>query len=73
MSMLNGYHVCVVVRMRPGVVSPMIEVLTGIHLEDKETCLRTCQCVLGICGNNEEATAAFKDAVSVPHPACVRA
>jgi hypothetical protein len=51
----------------------MIEVLTGVHLEDKETCLRTCQCVLGICGNNEEATAAFKDAVRVvPHPACVR-
>ena len=33
-----------------GVVEPLVEVLTGVHLEDRETCLRTVQCILGICG-----------------------
>ena len=45
-----------------GVVEPLVEVLTGVHLEDRETCLRTVQCILGICGKNDDATAAFKAA-----------
>ena len=45
-----------------GVVEPLVQVLTGVHLEDRETCLRTVQCVLGICGKNESATEAFKEA-----------
>jgi hypothetical protein len=45
-----------------GVVGPLVEVLTGVHLEDRETCLRTVQCVLGICGKNDDAIAAFKSA-----------
>ena len=55
-----------------GVVGPLVEVLTGVHLEDRETCLRTIQCILGICGKNDDATAAFKaagagDAVNAIH------
>jgi hypothetical protein len=45
-----------------GVAAPMVEVLGGIHADDRETCLRTCQCVLGICGKNDEAIAAFAEA-----------
>ena len=45
-----------------GVVGPLVEVLTGVHLTDRETCLRTTQCILGICGKNEDAVAAFKAA-----------
>ena len=53
-------------------VGPLVEVLTGVHLEDRETCLRTVQCILGICGKNEDATEAFKgagagDAVTAVH------
>ena len=45
-----------------GVVGPLVEVLTGVHLKDRETCLRTTQCIMGICGKNEVATAAFQAA-----------
>ena len=43
-----------------GVVGPLVKVLTGVHLKDRESCLRTVQCILGICGNNEAAIEAFK-------------
>ena len=45
-----------------GVAVPMVQALSGIHADDRETCLRACQCVLGICGKNPEAIAAFKEA-----------
>ena len=54
-----------------GVVGPLVEVLTGVHLKDRETCLRTTQCIMGICGKNEVATAAFQAAGVVAAMAAV--
>jgi hypothetical protein len=54
-----------------GVVGPLVEVLTGVHLKDRETCLRTTQCIMGICGKNEIATAAFQAAGVVAAMAAV--
>ena len=42
-----------------GVVQPLVEVLTGCHSTDKETCVRTTQCILGVCGNNEDGMCRF--------------
>ena len=45
-----------------GVVPGLMETITGCHQTDRETMVRTSQCILGICGKNDEATAAFKEA-----------
>lgn len=42
-----------------GVAPLLVAVLTGPHLKDRETCLRTSQCLLGIMGKNDDAVAAF--------------
>lgn len=44
--------------MVPGI----IKIFTGPHKNDRETMMRTCQCFLGICGKNDDAIAAFKEA-----------
>ena len=45
-----------------GAAPLLVAVLTGPHLKDRETCLRTAQCLLGIMGKNEGAVAAFREA-----------
>jgi hypothetical protein len=45
-----------------GVAPLLVAVLTGPHLTDRETCLRTSQCLLGIMGKNDDAVSAFKEA-----------
>jgi hypothetical protein len=45
-----------------GVAAPMVEVLTGVHLEDRETCMRVARCIDGICMKNEAASTAFSAA-----------
>ena len=45
-----------------GVAAPIVAVLTGVHLEDRETCMRVSRCIDGICGKNEAACAAFGEA-----------
>jgi len=45
-----------------GVVPGIVRIFTGPHKTDRETMVRTCQCFLGICGKNDEAIAAFKEA-----------
>jgi len=45
-----------------GVVPLLVGVLTGCHLEDRETCLRTTQCIMGVCTKNAEVCAAFRAA-----------
>ena len=48
--------------IRKGAAKPLVEVLTGVHLDDRETCLRTTQCILGICTKNEKAVESFRAA-----------
>lgn len=45
-----------------GAVPLLVSVLTGCHLEDRETCLRTTQCIMGVANKNAAACAAFRDA-----------
>ena len=45
-----------------GVVPGIMKIFTGPHKNDRETMVRTTQCFLGICGKNDEAIAAFKEA-----------
>jgi|MDTB01.1.fsa_nt_gb hypothetical protein len=45
-----------------GVVPGIVKIFTGPHKTDRETMVRTTQCFLGICGKNDEAIAAFKEA-----------
>jgi hypothetical protein len=45
-----------------GAAVAMTEVLLGVHQEDKETCLRTTQCVMAVAINNPPAIEAFKAA-----------
>lgn len=52
-----------------GVAPLLTELVGGVHATDRETMLRTAQCLLGICDKNPEACAAFKEAgaaVSAP-------
>jgi hypothetical protein len=37
-------------------------VLSGVHLEDRETCIRVARCIEGICNKNDAAQAAFRAA-----------
>ena len=48
-----------------GVVPLLVAVLTGCHLADRETCLRTSQCISGVANKNADACAAFRDAGAV--------
>jgi len=55
-----------------GVAPIFYEVASGPHGQDRETCLRMVQCILGICGKNDEATAAFAAAgIAAPLEAIV--
>ena len=54
-----------------GVAPLLTEVIGGVHATDRETCLRTAQCILGICGKNDDASSAFKAAGAGPHLAAM--
>lgn len=44
-----------------GIVPLLVDVLTGVHFEDRETCLRTVQCISGVANKNAAACAAFRE------------
>lgn len=45
-----------------GAVPLLVDVITGVHASDKETCLRAAQCIMGVAGKNDGVIAAFKEA-----------
>jgi hypothetical protein len=48
-----------------GAVPLLVAVLSGCHQSDKETCLRTSQCVIGMADKNPDVQAAFRDTGAV--------